>query len=201
MLIEESFVVEASRPDVAHFLLDVPRMGACVPGVEDLRRIDDDRYEAVLVIRLGPIQARFEGDVVIDSAEAPATVRARASGRDKATGSVAQVSFAADLVDSLTGETEIHTVSDVAIRGRLGQFGSGVISATAREMIKAFAQCALRSIDVGSGVEPSQGDPADAEPTQLPGLVSVIWRGLEAWLRGWWDRLFSGGRGSGGDVS
>lgn len=192
--------MEASMPEVARFLLDVPRMGACVPGIEDLRRVDEDRYEATLVVRLGPIGARFEGDVLIDAAGAPGTIRARATGTDGATGSVAQVGFDADLLETATGWTEVRTVSDVTIRGRLGQFGSGVISATAREMVKAFAQCASRSVSQVDGAEPTEGDQLAREPRTRPGIVSVIGRGLLAWVLSLRDRLFPrGGRPGGGE--
>ena len=197
MLIEESFIVEAPRPDVARFLLDVPRMTACVPGVEDLNIVGDERYDASLVVRLGPIQARFKGDVVLDAAEAPRTIRARGNGRDGATGSVAQVEFSADLVEKDGVRTEIHIVSDVAIRGRLGQFGSGVVLATAREMIRAFAECAQQSVTTSEMTAPAgQTRP---EPTRPPGIVRVLWRGLQGWAIDLWNRLSSRGDETGGD--
>ena len=182
MLIEETFSVDAPKSEVVRFLLDVPRMGACVPGVEDLLRLDDDRYRATLVVRMGPIQARFQGDVAVDATGAPDTIVATADGRDATTGSVAQVSFSAHLVEIEDASTEIRSVSDVTIRGRLGQFGSGVVAGTAREMVRAFAQCAGQEL---GGPTSSQSPP----PTQR-GIVGVVGRGLLSWMRGIWSRVF-----------
>jgi hypothetical protein len=182
MLIEEAFSVDAPRAEVVRFLLDVPRMGACVPGVEDLHRVDDARYEATLVVRVGPIQARFRGDVSIDATGAPDTIVASASGRDSTTGSVAQVRFFADLVESEDGSTEIRSASDVTIRGRLGQFGSGVVASTAREMVKTFAQCAGQEI---GGVAPSASRSSNTQ-----GIAPVVARGVLSWLREIWSRIF-----------
>jgi uncharacterized protein len=185
MLIEETFSVDAPKAEVARFLLDVPRMGACVPGVEDLQRVDDDRYAATLLVRMGPIHARFKGDVTLDAGAAPDTIVATASGRDSTTGSVARVTFSADLVESEDGSTEIRSVSDVTIRGRLGQFGSGVVSSTAREMVKSFTQCAGQEL---TGVGP--GTLHGGSPR---GAASVIGSGVLSWLRDLWERIFRRG--------
>jgi len=183
MLVEETFSVDAPKPEVIRFLLDVSRMGSCVPGVEELRQVDNDRYEATLLVRMGPIQARFVGNVTVDATGAPDTLSATASGRDATTGSVAQVTFSADLAEIGGGSTtEIRSVSDVTIRGRLGQFGSGVVSATAREMVKSFAQCVGQQLG---------GTAPDAAPPPKPaGLASIVFRGVLTWLREVWARIF-----------
>ena len=190
MLIEETFSVQAPKADVARFLLDIPRMVGCVPGVEDLQRVADDRYEATFLVHMGPIHARFKGDVTIDAGAAPDTIVATASGRDSTTGSVAQVTFSADLVEDEDGSTEIRSVSDVTIRGRLGQFGSGVVSSTAREMVKAFVQCAGHELG-----DDTSGSPQPARP---PSAASLIGRGVLAWLRDIWSRVFLRGRDENG---
>lgn len=187
VLIEETFTIDAPKAEVAAFLLDVDRMGGCVPGVEGLKRLDDDRYEASLSVRMGPIQAKFKGDVAIDASGAPDAIVASASGRDAATGSVAQVKFSAELTENGTGSTSIRSVSDVTIRGRLGQFGSGVVSATAREMVKSFAQCAGHQVGATTG--------GAAEPASPDGLASIVMRGIVSWLKGLWVRIRGSGPG------
>jgi hypothetical protein len=192
MLIEETVSVDAPKPEVVRFLLDVPRMGACVPGVEDLRRVNDDRYEATLLVRIGPIQARFKGDVTVDATGAPDTIVATASGRDATTGSVAQVTFSAHLVENENGSTEIRSASDITIRGRLGQFGSGVVAGTAREMVKSFAQCA--------GQELGSMAASTARSSSPRGFALVVARGVLSWLRAFWAQIFRrGDNGRGGD--
>jgi hypothetical protein len=181
VIIEETFRVDSSRPRVAQFLLDVPRMSRCVPGVEGLHRVDDSKYEATLVVGIGPIRAKFEGEVVIDDSEAPEVISAAARGRDSTTGSVAQVDFSAFLTETEEGSTEIRSRSDVAIRGRLGQFGTGVVTSTAREMIRSFAECAADAI--GSSYDEARA------PSPSPGVLAIVVRGVLAYLRQLWDRL------------
>jgi acetyl-CoA acetyltransferase len=72
----------------------------------------------------------------------------------------------------------VDTTSDVTIRGRLGQFGTGVIKSTADEMIKDFAQCLSVSLR-GEGM--TVGTASNALTAR--GLLLVILRGLVARLR------------------
>lgn len=186
MIIEERFWIDSPRDRVVEFLSDIPSVGACVPGVEGLRRVNDAEYEASLVVRIGPITTRFSGSVQIDDSQAPDTILATASGRDGNTGSVAQISFSAHLVEIQKGTTEVRSTSDVSIRGRLGQFGTGVVTGAARTVVREFAICANAAIG-------SKGTPVAGASSESPSLALVVVRGFLAWARrAWmsaWDRL------------
>jgi len=176
MIIEESFSLDASPTDVAAFFLDVDRMSRCVPGVDAVRAIDPDQYEATMSIRLGPIQARFAGNLRVDSTDAPHRLAASASGSDKATGSQAEVEFTAHLVELADGTTRVDSISDITIRGRLGQFGTGVITSTAKAMVREFASCA--------GAALASSDTTSARPPGSPpaGLGRAIGHGIGIYL-------------------
>lgn len=147
MIIEESFTVPARREAVAAFLSDVQRMSACVPGVVDVRHLDDDEYEATLRVRLGPIAAEFVGRASVDTTSAPSILRAVAQGSDSTTGSRVQVRFEAVLSEGDDGmATIVNSISNVSIRGRLGQFGSAVIASTAKSIVQEFAICAGKAV-------------------------------------------------------
>ncbi|HEY0506712.1 MAG TPA: SRPBCC domain-containing protein [Blastococcus sp.] len=137
MEIRDSFVLDAPREQVARLLVDVPVVAGCVPGVQDVERQEDGSWSAVMAAQLGPIKARFAGTVSVDDSEAPERLSARGQGSDRGTGSQVSVSMAATLTEQ-AGATVVDIVADVVIRGRLGQFGTGIIRATAQEMTKVF---------------------------------------------------------------
>lgn len=186
MIIEESFTVAAPRERVADFLLDPTRMSRCVPGVGEVVPSGVDSYEATLTVRVGPIQARFAGEVTVDSSGAPDKLRAVARGRDGATGSQVQVDFTAVLAEAGPNTTEVRSTSEVTIRGKLGQFGTGVITSTARTMVGEFALCA------GAALDSPSGDIA------TPSIARVARRGLIAYVGGllaaFWDWISRLGR-------
>jgi carbon monoxide dehydrogenase subunit G len=189
MEIRETFEVNAPPDVVARVLLDVPTVAACVPGVQDIKRDEDGSWAAVMTAQMGPIKASFAGTIAVDGAEAPERLRATGEGRDRKTGSQASVSMVATLSSVPEEATKIEVVADVAIRGRLGQFGTGIIRATASEMTKAFAECLAGKVE-------SRPDPADPSSAAVAGegpaaehrsatpqvsVLVVLLRGLRSW--------------------
>ena len=141
MLIEDKFVIDAPLEEAWTFLLDIPRVSQCVPGVKEIEQVDEETYRGTLIVRVGPIAANFQGKVVLEEVDAPHHLRASAQARDQATSSMASINFSANLAEVDEAQTEVAFTVDAVIRGRLGQFGQGVILETAKQITSAFAQC------------------------------------------------------------
>lgn len=200
MIIEQSFTVHAPRAETAAFFVDIDRVATCVPGVEQVTEVEPGRYEAVLAVRLGPIRAAFQGTMALDASEAPSRLKAVGEGRDRATGSVAKVGFTADLTEDDPGQTLVRAVADVALRGRMAQFGTGVMRAAAGELVTEFANCANATLaaartlpespEPGAATGPAtQTVTSPAPPARSRGMVGVLVRGV---LRGVLDTLRHG---------
>jgi len=139
MVIREAFEVEAPLEQVWAFLQDVPRLARCVPGVEAVEEAGPEQYRGRLAVRIGPLGARFDGVVRITRREPPARLEAEVEGRDGASGSWVKAAFRGSLEPVERG-TRLVCEVDLALRGRLAQFGSAVFEATARRMIHEFAR-------------------------------------------------------------
>jgi uncharacterized protein len=178
MIISETFSLRGPRARVSALLLDVDNVTACVPGVTDVTRITPTEYEATLSTQIGPIRSAFRGSIAIDESGAPERLRATARGKDRASGSMATVDFDARLVEAGPDLTTVETTADVTIRGRLGSFGTGVIQATAKQMIEGFVSC----VDARLAAEPEAGHPAAAGAPipVLRTLLHAIWARLRA---------------------
>lgn len=185
MNIDQTFTVNASRERTAAFFCDIEQVSGCIPGVEGVREVEGGEYEATLAVRLGPIRAAFQGSLALDETEAPARLRAHGRGRDRATGSLADVDFTADLTELEAGVTTVSTVAEVKVRGKLGQFGSGVMRAAATEIVREFAGCADARL-AAAGAEVGAASPApDAAAPARRGLPQVVLRGLvRSWVTG-----------------
>lgn len=140
MVIEQAFTVNAPRDDVAKFLSDVNELRSCIPGLERVEEIDVNHYRGALTLHVGPIKTHFQGAVVLDSSQAPSRLSASGTGLDKASGTIVQVKFTADLVEDADASTVVNAVADVVLRGKLAKFGSGVIKATAVEIVRDFSK-------------------------------------------------------------
>ena len=206
MEIRETFRLDAPRDQVAAVLVDVPVVAECVPGVQDVTQQDDGSWSAVLAAQLGPIKARFAGSIAVDDSDTPERLRAKGSGSDRGTGSQAQVAMEATLTEDDAGGTMVDIVADVVIRGRLGQFGTGIIRATAQEMTKVFVACLSERLEQqpvaaspavaepvttaagGPGARPTGDGGTTAAAPRLTGaadvsVVRIVLRGLLAWAR------------------
>jgi uncharacterized protein len=139
MLIKDSFMLDAPRDAVWALFEDVERAGSCVPGVEKITRVDDQNYQGLLKVKVGPIAASFNGQVRIVERSAQDKIVAEVTGEDKGSASRVKATFTGRL--SPEGEaTRLDYEMEVALRGRLGQFGGAVVRATAKKMTAEFAR-------------------------------------------------------------
>jgi carbon monoxide dehydrogenase subunit G len=145
MLIKDSFTLHAPRDAVWALLQDVERMGACVPGAEAIARTGEGTYRGTLRIKIGPISAAFNGNVRFVEQTPPEKMVAEVSGEDKGSASLVKATFTGTLASD-GDSTRLDYEMDVALRGRLGQFGGAVVQATAKKMTADFAACLGRLI-------------------------------------------------------
>jgi len=137
--IKDAFTIEAPVETVWAFLQDIPRVSTCVPGVQEVEEIEPDVYRGLLKVKVGPLSAAFSGRVTIIERVAPERMVAQIEGEDKSSASFVKATFASRLKPVATG-TEIEYEMDVALRGRLAQFGFTVVRATAKKMTAEFAR-------------------------------------------------------------
>ncbi len=139
MLIKDTLTLNARSEVVWTLLQDVERVASCVPGVENIFRVDEQNYRGLLKVKVGPIAASFNGQVRFAERVPQEKIVAEVTGEDKASASLVKATFAGRL--SPEGDaTRLDYEMDVALRGRLGQFGSAVVQATARKMTVEFAR-------------------------------------------------------------
>jgi carbon monoxide dehydrogenase subunit G len=140
MLLKDSFLIEAPVEAVWTLLQDVHRISTCVPGVEEVEEVGPDTYHGVLKIKVGPIGASFAGQVTITERRPLERLVAEVAGKDKGTASQVKAKFTGVLSPAESG-TQLDYEMDVALRGRLAQFGMTVVQATAKKMTADFARC------------------------------------------------------------
>lgn len=142
MKFEHSATIAAPIERVWEFLMDVPSVAKCAPGVESVEPLGDDRYRGTLKISVGPIRLALQGDVYIvekDEAARKATMRADAADR-RAGGAVkAVISMALAEAEGAQG-TQLRLETDAQVMGRIGEFGQPIIRKKAEQMMNEFAK-------------------------------------------------------------
>lgn len=139
MHIRDSFAVEAPVEAVWDFLQDIPRVAACMPGLESVEQVGPDAYRAVFKVSVGPLKATFAGRATIVERMPTTRIAARIEGQDSATATSVKADFTATLSRE-DRSSRLEVEMEVAMRGRLSQFGSAVMIATSKKLTARFAR-------------------------------------------------------------
>ena len=135
---ELSDEIEISVPIQAVYdaLNNVDILKKCIPGCEELVRKSDDQLEAKVVLKVGPVKARFSGQVTLDASGGPEKFSLSGQGNGGAAG------FAkggADVTLSKKGNGTILSYKAKAeIGGKLAQLASRLIQSTAKKLAAKF---------------------------------------------------------------
>lgn len=148
--------IAASRQKVWEALNDPTVLAQCIPGCQSLEADGDSRFVAVAEVKIGPIGARFKGNVQLSDLDAPNGYTITGSGSGGIAGS-AKGGAKVRLLDGSDGGTLVTYDVDAQVGGRMAQLGGPIIDATAKNLAgKFFAKFG----EVVSGGE------ADAAPVQ-----------------------------------
>ena len=126
----------ASQGDVWAKLNDVDVLKRCIPGCQSLEKVGEDQLKATVGLKIGPINAKFNGDVTLSDMNPPNSYRISGSGKGGAAGSA---SGGADVrLAAAEGGTELSYDVDARVSGKIAQLGARLIDATAANLANKF---------------------------------------------------------------
>jgi len=147
VIIDQRVSVEASRERVWDFMMDVPAVGACVPGVETIASQPDGSYVGVLRVKVGPIAARLEGTLSLAERDRDAwRARMEIRAADRRLGGTVSANMTMQLEVGAAGGTDIRVHTEAAVLGKLGQFGQAVIKRQADQLMAEFGKNVSRAL-------------------------------------------------------
>ena len=71
MELADEIIINAPKDQVYAALNDPEVLKQCIPGCEELIQKSDTELEAKVVLKVGPVKARFGGEVTLDKSGAP----------------------------------------------------------------------------------------------------------------------------------
>lgn len=121
-------------------LIDVERIAPCMPGAE-LREVEGDEYRGVVKVKVGPITAEYRGKATfLEQDEQAHRAVLRAEGRETRGQGNANATITAVLEPDGEG-TRASVVTDLAVTGRVAQFGRGVLADVSAKLLTQFVSC------------------------------------------------------------
>ena len=140
MIFSQECVIPVERERLWNFLMDVPRVARCVPGVETVEAVDERSYKGRLGVRIGPIRLALDGTVAVEEQD-PAAWRARmrADANDRRLGGGIRARMSLTLSPADHG-TRLSIETDLAVLGKIGEFGQPLIRKKADALLEEFAR-------------------------------------------------------------
>lgn len=136
MELTDTLLIPAPRAVVFAALNDPEILQRCIPGCEALIKHSDTELEAKVVLKIGPVKARFTGHVTLDPSEAPQAFSLSGQGSGGAAG-FAKGGASVQLEDR-GEETLLSYTAKAEIGGKLAQLGSRLVTGTARKLAAQF---------------------------------------------------------------
>lgn len=191
--------IPASREKVWSALNDPEVLRGCIPGCDSFERTGDDAYKASAGVKIGPISARFTGNVKMTDVVPPEGYTITGEGQ----GGVAGFAKGGAKVhlDDDAGTTLLKYEVKAQVGGKIAQLGARLIDASAKQIADQFFDRFTDALSLG-GVQPPMAalttddvpppatfDAAPAKismlsliPSELFGLPIVAWIGIAIFL-------------------
>ncbi|MEO0782620.1 MAG: carbon monoxide dehydrogenase subunit G [Pseudomonadota bacterium] len=136
MELSDEIIINAPKDIVYAALNDPETLQRCIPGCEELIKHSDTELEAMVVLKIGPVKARFSGNVTLSPDNPPEQFSLTGQGSGGAAG------FAkggADVTLETDGDqTILRYEAKAEIGGKLAQLGSRLIQSTAKKLAAKF---------------------------------------------------------------
>lgn len=129
--------IEAPIAEVWAALNDPAVLKACIPGCESLEKKTDTELAAVVSLKIGPIKAKFSGEVTLQNLNPPRSYTLVGEGKG---GIAGFAKGGADVVLTEDGPdaTVLSYTARADVGGKIAQLGSRLIASTSKKLAGEF---------------------------------------------------------------
>ena len=165
--------IPAPRQTVWEALNNPDVLKASIPGCESLEKLAGDQMKATAAVKVGPISARFTGNVQLTDIDPPNGYRISGEGQGGVAG-FAKGGANVALADDGDG-TRLSYQVNAQVGGKLAQLGGRLIDATAKQMADAFFDRFSKQVQamMPAGAAAPEPAAAMAAPPPPPSAISV----------------------------
>lgn len=143
--------IAAPKQAVWAALNDPEILRLCIPGCQELRKTSETEMTATALIKVGPVTARFAGDVTLSDLDPPNGYRITGEGQGGVAG-FAKGGAVVRLEDD--GDATVLRYEVTAqVGGKLSQLGGRLIDSTAKMMSAAFFKRFAEELTVSNTAE------------------------------------------------
>jgi carbon monoxide dehydrogenase subunit G len=140
MKFDQTIDLPGASPDrVWAFVMDVPSMAKCIPGCDGVEDLGNNRFKAVVKIKVGPIGLSLTSEIsIVEKDEANRTASLLVEAADKRVGGAVKATMSMKLTPEGDG-TKLEVSTDANVMGRIGDFGQPIIRKKADQTLQEVA--------------------------------------------------------------
>ena len=170
MQLSDEIRIDAPREQVFAALNDPEILKKAIPGCEEIEQVSETELVATVVTRIGPIKAKFKGQVTLSDLNPPESYTISGEGTGGSAGFAkggAKVTLEADGTATI-----LHYEVQADVGGKLAQLGGRLIEGTAKKLAGEFFN-SFRDAVAG----PAEEDVAEVAAVKAePGGVNpMVW--------------------------
>jgi carbon monoxide dehydrogenase subunit G len=160
--LDNSFSVPVPPAQAWKVLLDVERIGPCMPGAV-VDEVDGDKITGRVTVKLGPVKLTYKGTATFtERNEENHSIAMEANGKETRGSGTASASVQAGLAQGETEDSTLVTMhTSLNVTGKPAQFGRGVMADVSAKLIEQFAANLAQLLTEG-------GEKADAQEAESP---------------------------------
>ncbi|QRP46330.1 SRPBCC family protein [Amycolatopsis sp. FDAARGOS 1241] len=171
MDLSNTFTVDLPVEDAWRVLTDLERVAPCLPGAA-LLGVENGVYQGAVKIKVGPVSAKYQGTArFVEKDETAHRAVLRAEGKDAG----GQGNAAATVTATLTAQgsgTTVDVRTDLALSGRVAQFGRGVIADVTGKLLGQFVQ--RLEAEVAGTVQRINGKPVNLDEVEPLDVMASV---------------------------
>ena len=158
-------------------LNDPEILKACITGCESLERTADDAFQALVAVKVGPVSARFKGNLKLADIQPPNSYTIHFEGQGGVAG-FGKGSAEVKLTPEGTAATKLAYLAKAQVGGKLAQIGSRLVDAAAakiaEDFFKAFEAKLQERVPALAEAPPAPAPVASAGGNRIWWLVGAV---------------------------
>ena len=167
MELQGRVTIAATAQQVWQALNDPEILRRCIPGCEEVQQISPEEMQARVLLRMGPVRARFAGKVKMTDVKPLQGYTLNFEGSGGSAG-FARGSSAITLT-TVGNATQLDYTAQATVAGKLGQIGGRLIDASSKQLADKFfaqLQAVLAGDSTTADVVPNSSAAISATQTQ-----------------------------------
>lgn len=165
-------LIAAQKSAVWSALNEPQILMSCISGCESLDKVSDTKFVIVTVSEVGPVKAKFRGNLVLTDLNPPHSYTLVFDGQGGVAGfgkGSAKVSL-----EDINGDTRLTYAVNIQAGGKLAQIGSRLIGGVANKVADEFFT-AFKEVVAPSGSIATKTDDLRVTPTTAIPKSRIFW--------------------------